>query len=438
MSGSRQAPIDSVPARPRVYAVATLDSKGRELAFLAQAIREAGADCMLVDVSLRGAPQIIPDISREQVAERHPGGRHAVFAEQAREASILAMGEALMRFLGAEQAAGRLQAAVGLGGSEGTSLIAPALRDLPLGIPKMLVSTLASGDTRAYVGTSDLAMVFPVSDIAGLNFLSRQVLRNAAFAVAGMARVGAPAVATAPAVGLTMFGVTTPCVDMVRAGLEAKGWEGVVFHAVGTGGAAMEEMAARGDFKALIDLTTTEVADALLGGIFPAVANRFDAVALHDIPAVVSVGALDMVNFGPRPSVPAGFRHRLLYSHTPLVTLMRTSPEENAAFGRFIAERLNMGSGPCVVLLPEGGISALDAPGQPFHDPAADEALFRSLEASIRPSPLRKVQRVPFHINDLAFARVALNALEDVLRREEALRLKAGPRRPKGKPGYPA
>ncbi len=430
MSGSLEAPAGS-SARPRVYTVATLDSKGRELAYLAQAIREAGAESVLVDVSLKGATQVIPDVSREQVAERHPRGRDAVFAEQSREASIHAMGAALTRFLDAERVAGRLQAAVGLGGSEGTSLIAPALRALPAGIPKLMVSTLASGDTRPYVGTSDLTMVFPVSDIAGLNFLSRQVLRNAAYAVAGMARVGAAAVPAMPAVGLTMFGVTTPCVDMVRAGLEARGWEGVVFHAVGTGGAAMEEMAARGSFRALMDLTTTEVADAILGGIFPAVANRFDAIALHDVPAVVSVGALDMANFGPRPSVPAGFRHRLLYAHTPMVTLMRTSTEENAAFGRYIAERLNMGSGPCVVLLPEGGISALDAPGQPFHDPAADEALFRSLEACVRPSPQRKVQRVPFHINDLAFARVALNALEEVLRRSGG---QGAGKKPPGKP----
>lgn len=401
---------------PRVYAVATLDSKGRELAYLGMAAREAGAEPVFVDVSLKGPPQIVPDVSREQVAENHPRGRSAVFADQEREVSIQAMSEALARFLAGEQAAGRLQAAVGLGGSEGTSLIAPALRALPLGVPKALVSTLASGDTRPYVGTSDLAMFFPVSDIAGLNFLSRQILRNAAHAVAGMAAVGAPARPEAPAVGLTMFGVTTPCVDSVRTSLEAKGWEGVAFHAVGTGGAALEEMAARGCFRALMDLTTTEVADALLGGIFPAVANRFDAVALYNVPAVVSVGALDMANFGERRNVPARYRHRNLYSHTPLVTLMRTTPEENAAFGRFIAGRLNMGRGPCVVLLPEKGISALDAPGQPFHDPAADEALFAALESEVKSTPIRRVRRVPFHINDVSFARAAMGALEEILR----------------------
>lgn len=405
----------SLPLAPRVYAIATLDSKGRELAFIGQALREAGAEPVLVDVSLKGSPQIIPDVGSEEVAERHPAGRGAVLGRKEREAGILAMGEALAAYLASEWAAGRLQAAVGLGGSEGTSLIAPALRALPRGVPKVMVSTLAGGDTRAYVGTSDMTMMFPVSDISGLNFLSRQVLRNAAFCAAGMARVGAAAVPVAPAVGLTMFGVTTACVDMVRAGLEAQGWEGVAFHAVGTGGAAMEEMAAAGCFRALLDLTTTEVADALLGGIFPAVEGRFDAVALHNVPAVVSVGALDMANFGPRESVPARYRHRKLFQHTPLVTLMRTTAEENQAFGRRIAARLNMGAGPCLVLLPTGGISALDAPGQPFHDPEADEALFGVLEREVKPTALRSVRRVPFHINDPEFARAALAALREIL-----------------------
>lgn len=400
---------------PRVYAVATLDSKGLELAFLGRALREAGAEAVLVDVSLKGPPRIVPDVSREQVAEHHPEGRVPVFSERDREPAMRAMGEALARYLSAEWNAGRLQGAVGLGGSEGTALIAPALRALPRGVPKVMVSTLASGDIRAYVDTSDLCMLFPVADIAGLNFLTRPALRNAAFAAAGLARGASVAAPVAPAVGLTMFGVTTACVDQVRTALEAKGWEGVAFHAVGTGGAALEELAAQGAFRALMDLTTTEVADAHLGGIFPAAPGRFDAIASHKVPAVVSVGALDMANFGPRASVPARFRNRNLYAHTPLVTLMRTSPEENEAFAKYIAERLNLGSGPCAVLLPEGGISALDAPGQPFHDPEADEALFRTLEREIRPTALRSVRRVPFHINDAGFARAALASLEDVL-----------------------
>lgn len=402
---------------PRIHAVATLDSKGREAAYLVRQAREAGAEVVLVDVSLKGPPQVIPDVSREQVAQGHPGGRPAVFSAEGRSPSISAMGEALAAFLKAEHAAGRLSAAIGLGGSEGTALIAPAFRGLPLGVPKVLVSTLASGNTRPYAGTSDMTLMFPVTDLAGLNFISRQVLRNAAHAVAAMARVGAPAAhaASIPAVGLTMFGVTTACVDRVREDLEARGYEGVVFHAVGTGGAAMEELAALGRFRAVMDLTTTEVADAVMGGIYPAVPFRFDAVAVHGVPAVLSVGALDMVNFGALETVPKPFRGRNLWPHTPQVTLMRTTPEENAAFGTFLAERLNRGSGPWVMLLPEGGISALDAPGCAFHDPAADEALFRTLESALVATGNRRVERLPCHINDPIFARAALAALEEVL-----------------------
>jgi uncharacterized protein (UPF0261 family) len=400
--------------RPKVYAIATLDSKGHELDYLAAALREAGADVVRVDVSLSGAPQVVPDVNREQIADCHPSGRGSVLAAPTREAAMDAMSLALSRFLSAECAGGGLQAAIGMGGSEGTSLIAPALRSLPLGIAKLLISTLASGDTRAYVGTSDLNMIFPVSDIAGLNFLSRQVLRNAAFAAAGMAKSSAQAVPSAPAIGMTMFGVTTPCVDRIRAGLQADGWEGIVFHAVGTGGAAMEEMAAKGCFRAVMDITTTEVADALLGGIFPAVRERFDAVARYDLPSVVSVGALDMVNFGPKAEVPERFRQRLFYQHTSLVTLMRTNPDENEAFGRHIAERLNLGRGPCTLILPEGGISALDAPGRPFFDPEADEALFASLERNFRRGPHRRLVREPFHINDPDFADAALRSLKEI------------------------
>lgn len=400
---------------PRVYAIATLDSKGHELDFLAEAVREAGADVIRVDVSVSGAPRTVPDVSREQVADWHPAGRASVLKAPTRGAAIDAMSLALTRFLSAEYASGKLQAAIGMGGSEGTSLISPALRALPLGVAKLLISTLASGDTRAYVGTSDLNMIFPVSDIAGLNFLSRQVLRNAAFAAAGMAKSSAPAVPAAPAVGMTMFGVTTPCVDRIRAGLQAEGWEGVAFHAVGTGGAAMEEMAAKGCFRAVMDMTTTEIADALLGGIFPAVPERFDAVARYDLPSVVSVGALDMANFGPKASVPERFRGRMLYSHTPFVTLMRTAPDENEAFGRHIAERLNLGRGPCTLILPEGGLSALDAPGQPFFDPEADEALFAALESRFRRAPHRRLVRAPFHINDPSFADAALQALKEIV-----------------------
>jgi uncharacterized protein (UPF0261 family) len=372
---------------------------------------------LLVDVSLKGPPQVPPDVSRDQVAAAHPGGSAAVFGAGPKASAIAAMGEALAAFLRAERGAGRLHAAIGLGGSEGTALIAPAFRGLPLGVPKLIVSTLASGNTRPYAGTSDMTLVFPVTDLAGLNFISRQVLRNAAHGIVAMARVGAPAAAPRPAAGLTMFGVTTACVDRVRTALEDRGWEGVVFHAVGTGGAALEELAARGLFRAVLDLTTTEVADLLFGGIYPAAPGRFAAVAEHGVPAVISVGALDMVNFGPPETVPPRHARRRLWSHTPQVTLMRTTAAECAACARHMAERLNRGSGPWTLLLPEGGVSALDAPGEPFHDPEADEALFRELEARLAVSAHRVIRRVPYHINDPAFAQAALSALDEVLAR---------------------
>jgi uncharacterized protein (UPF0261 family) len=401
--------------RPRIYAIATLDSKGREVEYLARQAREAGIDAVVVDVSLKGPPQVTPDIPRTQLAAWHPEGAGKVMSAQGKTAAMSAISEALTAFLRAEQAAGRLAAAVGLGGSEGSALIAPALQGLPLGVPKVLVSTLASGHTRHYVGMSDMTLVFPVTDLAGLNFISRQVLRNVAYAVAGMARVGAPAGAGAPAVGLTMFGVTTECVDRLRESLADRGWEGVAFHAVGTGGAAMETLAAEGRFRALIDITTTEVADALIGGIYPAVPNRFRAVSDHDVPAVISVGALDMVNFGPIETVPPRFLRRNLYAHTPQVTLMRTTPQENVIFARFMAERLNGGKGPWVVLLPEKGVSALDAAGGPFRDAEADEALFKTLEGELRIRPGRVLRRVPFHINEAGFAEAAMAALDEVL-----------------------
>lgn len=401
--------------RPRIYAIATLDSKGLEVEYLARQAREAGADTVVVDVSLKGPPQAAPDITRAQLAAWHPEGPGKVLSERGKTAAMSAITEALTAFLRAEHAAGRLAAAVGLGGSEGSALIAPALQGLPLGVPKVLVSTLASGHTRPYVGMSDMTLVFPVTDLAGLNFISRQVLRNVAYAAAGMARVGAPAGAGAPGVGITMFGVTTACVDRLRERLADRGWEGVAFHAVGTGGAAMEYLAAQGRFRALIDVTTTEVADALIGGIYPAVPNRFRAVSDHDVPAVISVGALDMVNFGPIETVPPRFLRRNLHAHTPQVTLMRTTPQENVNFARFMAERINRGRGPWAVLLPEKGISALDAAGEPFRDAEADEALFKALEGELRTRPGRVVRRVPCHINDAGFAQAAMAALDEVL-----------------------
>ena len=302
------------------------------------------------------------------------------------------MAVAFERFMvGRDDVAGLL----GLGGSGGTALVAPAMRALPIGTPKLMVSTVASGNVAAYVGPSDIAMMYSVADIAGLNRISRVVIANAAHAMAGMARARAPASADAkPAIGLTMFGVTTPCVNQVVAEL-GRSHDCLVFHATGTGGQSMEKLAESGLIEGFVDVTTTEVCDLLMGGVFPCNEDRFGAVARTRLPYVGSCGALDMVNFGARDSVPARYRDRNLYSHNPQVTLMRTTPEECGRIGHWIGERLNRCEGQVRFLLPEGGVSSLDAPGMAFHDPEADAALFAALQASVTQTARRRLVRLP-------------------------------------------
>lgn len=390
-----------------IYAIGTMDTKGHELAYLAERIHAAGCTPTLVDVGTQAAPQIIPDVPRETVAACHPLGALAVLGHPDRGQAVTAMSEALIPFLLAEHAAGRMAGVIGIGGTGGTALVAPAFRALPIGLPKLLVSTVASGNTLPYVGTSDLTMMNSVVDVAGLNRVSRQVLGNAAHAIAGMAKLTPPATEDQPTAGLTMFGVTTPCVTAVRETLEAAGWDCLVFHATGAGGQAMEKLAASGLIEALLDLTTTEVADEVVGGVFRAGAHRFDGLAERAIPCVLSLGALDMVNFGARETVPTEFRDRRFHVHNAQVTLMRTTAEENRAFARWMAPKLNRAAGPLTVLIPEGGVSLLDAPGQPFHDPAADATLFDELEKLFVPTATHRLVRLPHHINDPAFAAAA-------------------------------
>ena len=389
-----------------IYVAGTCDTKGRELAYVTGLIRTAGAAAALVDLST-GGPADQPgaaaaDIAPGEVAACHPQGAAAVFTGD-RGSAVAAMAEAFERFIAGRQDVSGL---IGLGGSGGTALIAPAMRALPVGVPKLMVSTVASGNVAPYVGPSDIAMMYSVTDIAGLNRISRVVLANAAHAIAGMAASGPPVADDAqdkPALAITMFGVTTPCVTRLTRHL-GEDWDCLVFHATGTGGQAMEKLVSSGLMAGVIDVTTTEVADLLMGGIFPCGEDRFGAVRRTQVPCVVSCGALDMVNFGAIETVPERYRHRLFYRHNPQVTLMRTTAEENARMGRWIAERLDRCEGPLRLLIPERGVSALDAPGQPFHDPAADAALFSALEAGIRPTANRRVVRLPLHINDDAFA----------------------------------
>jgi uncharacterized protein (UPF0261 family) len=392
--------------RPSVYAVATMDTKGHELAFVAECLRASGVAVVMVDVGTMSLPVVPPDVDRTAVAGCHPtaSGRATALSRADRASAITAMSQALECFLRREWANGRLAGVIGIGGSGGTALVTPAMRALPIGLPKLMVSTVASGNTAPYVGSSDITLMYSVVDIAGLNAVSRRVLGNAAGAMAGM--VGNPALPGAgkPALGMTMFGVTTPCVTAVRQNLEGHGFDCLVFHATGTGGQAMEKLVEARLIQGVLDVTTTEVADLVVGGILACGRHRFEAILEAKVPYVLSVGALDMVNFGAIDTVPERFRERTLHVHNAQVTLMRTTPAENRQCARWIAEKLNRAVAPWSILIPENGVSALDAPGQPFWDPQADAALFDELESAVGQGPGRTIRRLPLHINDPAFA----------------------------------
>lgn len=398
-----------------VYVIGTLDTKRDELTFIRDLVAATGIPTCLVDVGTQsdGAGA---DVAPGDVAAAHPDGADAVLGAATRGDAVAAMGEALARFLPGR---GDLGGAIGAGGSGNTALVCAGLRALPFGVPKVMVSTVASGDTAPYVGPSDLTMVNAVADIAGLNRITRPVLGNAAHAVAGMVRDPVPSAENKPAISLTMFGVTTTAVTQIRDKLEDR-YDCLVFHATGAGGRAMEMLMGSGLVEGCIDLTTTEIADLVVGGIMAAGPERLDVVAQTRLPYVGSCGALDMVNFGARESVPDKFSDRNLFVHNPQVTLMRTTPEENREIGRWIGRKLNACEGPVRFLLPEGGVSQIDAPGQPFHDPEADAALFAAIEETVIPSATRRVARVPHNINDAEFAQAAVAAWREIAAGPEA------------------
>lgn len=389
-----------------VYAIATMDTKGHEIEFVAEQIRKAGLAAVVVDVGTTGKPQVSADVSSRQVAAAHPNAERlaSALASGDRGQAVAMMSEALESFLLAENKQGKVAGVIGIGGSGGTSLISRSLRALPLALPKMLVSTVASGNTAPYVGSSDITMMYSVVDVSGLNNVSCRVLANAAHALAGMVLHPAPPASNRTTLGMTMFGVTTKCVDAVRTQLESHGFDCLVFHATGAGGRAMEKMVASDLIQGVLDITTTEVADELVGGVFAAGPDRFDAILEKCVPYVLSLGALDMVNFGALDTVPADFRDRLLHVHNPQVTLMRTTPAENARFGQWIADKLNRSTSPVTVLIPEGGVSALDALGMPFWNPEADAVLFDALISHLKQTADRKIVRLPHNINDPPFS----------------------------------
>jgi uncharacterized protein (UPF0261 family) len=396
----------------RIYVAGTLDTKSAELAYARDALRAMGEQAIIVDLSTQPHGHA-GDIPAADVAAHHPDGAKAVFTGD-RGTAIAAMTAAFARFLPLRE---DIAGVLGLGGSGGTAMIAPAMRALPVGTPKLLVSTVASGNVAGYVGPTDIAMMYSVTDIAGLNRISRLVIGNAAHAVAGMV-CGAGTIAASiedkPSIGLTMFGVTTPCVNRAVAKLSSE-FECFVFHATGTGGQSLEKLVDSGLITAAIDATTTELCDLLMGGIFPCTEDRLGAFVRTGVPYVGSCGALDMVNFGPPETVPARYDGRLFYRHNPQVTLMRTTPEENARMGAWLGERLNRCNGPVRFLLPEGGVSLLDQPGQAFHDPAADAALFEALERTLKPGSRRKLLRLPYAINDPAFSDTLVAQMHEAL-----------------------
>jgi len=400
-------------ALARAYVAGTFDTKARELLFIRDQLIEAGLSVVTVDLSTLAGPSSAADISSQDVAAFHPEGAAAVFSRD-RGAAVTKMAEAFAHFLVGR---GDLGGVIAAGGSGATALATPAMRRLPVGVPKVMVSTVASGDVRAYVGASDICMIYAVTDVAGLNRISTQILANAANALAGMIglRRGFETIAR-PAIGLTMFGVTTPCVQAVSAALESN-YDCLVFHATGTGGQSMEKLVDSGLLVGVIDVTTTEIADHLMGGILSAGEGRLDAIIQTGIPYVGSCGALDMVNFGAKSTVPERYAARRLYEHNPQVTLMRTTIDENIRIGKWMAAKLNRMEGPVRFLLPRGGLSAIGVAGMPFYDPPADAALFETLRTEFRAGPQRRLIDLPWAINDPLFASAMVDAFLDIVER---------------------
>ncbi|MGY3617277.1 Tm-1-like ATP-binding domain-containing protein [Bradyrhizobium sp. USDA 10063] len=416
----RREPVTAQTSGPPVVlVVGTLDTKGPELRFIRDIIAASGLRSRLVDVSTSGK-QTTCDVSAQEIALNHGRGGSGVFGTD-RGASVGAMADAFAKWLRRQ---GNVAGIISAGGSGGASLVAPAMRTLPVGVPKIIISSVASGDVGPYVGPADIMMMYSVTDVQGLNSISRAVLSNGANALVGMVKArlderGARQRETGsslPAVGITMFGVTTPAVQKIAAELKDD-FECLVFHATGVGGRSMEKLVDSGQLAGVIDLTTTEICDLLMGGVFPATDDRFGAIIRSRVPYVGSVGALDMVNFGAPDTIPERYHQRKFHVHNPQVTLMRTTVEENERMGRWIGERLNQMDGPVRFFLPEGGVSALDAAGQPFWDPDADAALFRALERTVRQTGNRQLIRVRRNINDPEFAAAIVAAFRPLLGR---------------------
>jgi len=407
-----------------IILVGTLDTKGVEFQYVRDLLRRQGLDTLVIDAGVTGLAHFPPDVAREKVFAAAGTTLDAVLKTNDRGKAVELAAQGVAKLVVEAHAQGKVEGILGLGGSAGTTIATAAMRALPFGVPKLMVSTLASGQVKSFVGVRDIAMMYSVVDISGINRISRTVLANAANAIAGMVK-GRSALTPGPSPGwrgekplisATMFGVTTPCVEAARKQIEDAGYEVLVFHATGTGGMTMESFIRDGIIEGVLDITTTELADELVGGILSAGKDRLTAAAQRGIPQVISVGALDMVNFGPRDTVPDKFKDRRFYQHNSNVTLMRTTPQENDMLGKEIAEKASAAQGPTAILLPLKGVSAIDREEQAFWWPQADRALFQSIRNWAGPQV--KLIELDSHVNDPEFARAAAHTLLGMVKRK--------------------
>ena len=404
-----------MPDTPTVLLIGTLDTKGHEYAYLRDRLLADGVDVLVVDVGINDPDGISPDISRHEVAASVGADADALSTASDRGQAVATMTEAAAEFVPVLYREGHFDGVLAAGGSGGTAIATRAMQALPVGVPKLMLSTMASGNTSSYVGSSDVTMMASITDIAGVNSISAQILANAAAAMAGMVKASPVALDSArPLVAATMFGVTTPAVTAARTDLEDRGYEVLVFHCTGTGGRAMENLVEAGFFDGVLDLTTTELCDELVGGVLSAGPDRMGAAARSGVPQVVSLGALDMVNFGAPDTVPDKFEGRTMYEHNPSVTLMRTTPEESAQLGRQIAEKLSVATGPTTLFIPLKGVSMIAVEGQPFYDPEADAALFEAIRDHL-PDSVDLVE-MDCDINDPEFAKAMADTLDGYIR----------------------
>jgi uncharacterized protein (UPF0261 family) len=394
---------------PTIAVLGTMDTKGEEHAFVAEQIRQRGHKVLIIDAGTLEEPKLKPDITRTEVAAAAGVDLARVIAKRDRGEAVEAMSRGAPAVLTKLLEQGRIDGVISLGGGGGTAIGTAAMRALPIGFPKVMVTTLASGNTSQYVGVKDVVLFPSIVDVAGLNRISRQILTRAAGAICGMVEAKPPAAEDKPVIVASQFGNTTDCVNHARKILEKNGYEVLVFHATGVGGRTMESLVESGMVAGVLDITTTEWADELVGGVLSAGPTRLEAAAKHGVPAIVTPGCLDMVNFHGPGTVPEKFNGRTFYQHNPQVTLMRTTPEECAQLGKILAQKVNASTGPVTMLIPRKAISVISAPGQKFHDPAADQALFNGIKSNLRKDI--EVIEMDCAINDPPFAEACANAL---------------------------